>query len=194
MCTVAISSVPKGSSPRGLGDVDAVYRLMGVTYDYFLDRFGRDGIDGKGSPMKATVRYCAPFGCPWRNAEWKWAEQQAIFGKGWAKADDIVAHEFTHGVLDAEAPLFYHYQSGAINESFADVFGELIDLSYSGGKDTSSTRGRSARTPPSAPSATCAIRRASDIPTACAAPSGTSAPPMTAASTATAASATRRPT
>lgn len=130
----------EGQSPTGVNEVDAAYRLMGVTYDFFNDRFGRDGIDGEGGRMKATVRYCSFSGCPWRNAEWKWAQQQAIFGKGWAKADDIVAHEYTHGVLDAEAPLFYHYQSGAINESYADVFGELIDLSYSGGKDSKSAR------------------------------------------------------
>jgi hypothetical protein len=123
-----------------IGDVDAAYRLMGVTYDYFYELFGRDGVDGEGSSMKATVRYCPSYGCPWRNAEWKWHGQQAIFGKGWAKADDIVAHEYTHGVLDAEAPLFYHYQSGAINESYADIFGELIDIANRGRGDTSWTR------------------------------------------------------
>jgi Zn-dependent metalloprotease len=122
------------------GDVDAAYRHMGVVYDYFKSRFGRDGIDDKGSRMKATVRYCPSYGCPWRNAEWRWGPQQATFGKGWAKADDIVAHELVHGILDHEAPLFYHYQSGAINESLADVFGELIDLSYSGGNDTAAAR------------------------------------------------------
>jgi len=127
----------EGQSSTGVSDVDAVYRLMGVTYGFFHDRFGRDGIDGKGSRMKATVRYCPSYGCPWRNAEWRWGPQQATFGRGWAVADDIVAHEYTHGVLDAEAPLFYHYQSGAINESIADVFGELIDLAYAGGNDSS---------------------------------------------------------
>ena len=130
----------EGQAPVGIRDVDAVYRLMGVTYDYFWDRFGRDGIDGKGSRMKATVRYCPAGRCPWNNAEWRWGPQQATFGRGWAVADDIVAHEYTHGVLDHEAPLFYHYQSGAINEAYADVFGELIDLSYSGGKDTKSSK------------------------------------------------------
>ncbi len=130
----------EGQKPTGIADVDAAYRLMGVTFDFFHDRFGRDGIDGDGSAMKATVRYCPSGGCPWRNAEWRWGLQQATFGRGWAQADDIVAHEYTHGVLDAEAPLFYQYQSGAINESYADVFGELIDLAYPGGKDTSWTR------------------------------------------------------
>ncbi len=130
----------EGQPATGISDVDAVYRLMGVTDAYFRSRFGRDGIDGKGGRMKATVRYCPSYGCPWRNAEWRWGPQQATFGSGWAKADDIVAHEYTHGVLDAEAPLYYHYQSGAINESYADVFGELIDLAYTGGNDAPRTR------------------------------------------------------
>ncbi len=130
-----------GHAP-GSADVDAAYRLMGVVDDYFATRFGRAGIDGQGGRMRATVRYCGSAGCPWRNAEWKWAEQQAIFGSGWARADDIVAHEFVHGILDAEAPLFYHYQSGAINEALADIFGELIDLSYAGGTDTAATAWR----------------------------------------------------
>ena len=132
----------EGEATSGIGDVDAVYRLMGVVDDYLAMRFGRSGIDGQGGRMKATVRYCGSLGCPWRNAEWKWAEQQAIFGSGWARADDIVAHEFFHGVLDHEAPLFYHYQSGAINESLADIFGELIDLSDPAGTDTPATAWR----------------------------------------------------
>ena len=130
----------EGQPATGVSDVDAVYRLMGVTDAYFRSRFGRDGIDGRGSQMKATVRYCPSYGCPWRNAEWRWGPEQATFGSGWAKADDIVAHEFTHGVLDAETPLYYHYQSGAINESYADVFGELIDLSHPGGNDAARVR------------------------------------------------------
>ena len=130
----------EGEGLSGVGDVDAVYRLMGVVRDYYADRFGRDGINGQGSRYKATVRYCPSSGCPWRNAEWHWSVQQAVFGSGWARADDIVAHEFTHGMLDSESPFFYQYQSGAINESFADIFGELIDLSYPSGTDTASTR------------------------------------------------------
>ena len=46
-----------------------------------------------------------------------------------AAGSDLVDAAAGPGGLDAEAPLYYHYQSGAINESYADVFGELIDLS-----------------------------------------------------------------
>ena len=54
--------------------------------------------------------------------------------------DDLVGHEFTHGVLDHEARLFYDYQSGALNESFADIFGEGFDLLNSWGDDRASVR------------------------------------------------------
>ena len=132
----------EGQPSSGVADVDAAYRLMGVYDDFLASRFGRDGLDGRGDRLKATVRYCASYGCPWRNAQWKWDSQQAIFGTGWSQADDIVAHELTHGLLDHEVPLFYQYQSGAINESLADVFGELVDLSNVSGGDTAASAWR----------------------------------------------------
>ncbi len=36
---------------------------------------------------------------------------------------DILAHEFTHGVTHYEANLDYESESGALNESFSDIFG-----------------------------------------------------------------------
>ena len=40
---------------------------------------------------------------------------------------DIVGHEFTHGVVGATAGLEYKDESGALNESFADIFGEIVE-------------------------------------------------------------------
>lgn len=39
---------------------------------------------------------------------------------------DIIGHELTHGVVQLTANLEYEYQSGALNESIADVFGSMI--------------------------------------------------------------------
>ena len=61
--------------------------------------------------------------CPYQNAFWD--GQQMVYGAGFAAADDVVGHELTHGVTDFSAHLFYYYQSGAINESLSDVFGEF---------------------------------------------------------------------
>ena len=126
----------EGQPATGKEQVDSVYRSMGATYDFYMSRFGRDSLDGAGEPMVATVHFCEPFACPLHNSFWEWGPQQTGFGLGWASADDIVAHEFTHGVQDHEDRLFYHYQSGAINESFADIFGEFVDLSDGIGNDS----------------------------------------------------------
>jgi len=40
---------------------------------------------------------------------------------------DIVAHELTHAVTQHEANLQYIWQSGALNESFSDIFAAMID-------------------------------------------------------------------
>lgn len=44
-----------------------------------------------------------------------------------AKALDVAGHEMSHGVIQATANLDYESESGALNESFADIFGRLID-------------------------------------------------------------------
>jgi len=139
-CTSGRVTRDEGDRPSGRQQVDALYRLMGQLYDFWRNRFGRDGIDGDGQAFVATVRYCLPTWCPMQNAFWEWGPQQAAFGDGWADVDDLVGHEFTHGVLDHEARLFYDYQSGAMNESFADIFGEGFDLLNDSGDDRSTVR------------------------------------------------------
>ncbi len=88
--------------------------------------------------LKSTVRYCEPFKpCPYQNAFWD--GRQMTYGEGFA-ADDVVAHELAHGVTEHESNLLYWYQSGAINESLSDVFGELMDLENGRGTDTAAAR------------------------------------------------------
>ena len=63
-----------------------------------------------------------------------------VYGDGFASADDVVGHELSHGVTDFSSSLFYYQQSGAINESMSDVFGEYIDLVNGAGTDTPAVR------------------------------------------------------
>lgn len=42
---------------------------------------------------------------------------------------DIMGHEFTHGVDEYEGELLYEKESGALDESFADIFGEWVESS-----------------------------------------------------------------
>lgn len=115
----------EGQAATGVDEVDRAYDYAGDTYDFYFRAFGRDAFDGLGSMMQVTVNSNA-IACP--NAVW--TGSQTVFCAG-LTLDDIVAHEFTHGVIDHTANLMYLNQSGQLNESYADVFGELIDL-YNG--------------------------------------------------------------
>jgi hypothetical protein len=114
----------EGQPATGNPDVDSAYNLAGVTYDYYVNTFGRDSYNGAGAPLVATVNYDDGVTCP--NAFWNGA--QMVYCNGFAAADDVVAHELTHGVTQFEANLFSYVQSGALNESFSDIFGETVDL------------------------------------------------------------------
>lgn len=125
----------ESQGPTGVADVDAAHDHSGRTYDFFQSRFGRDSLDGEGVPIVSAVGFCEGS-CPYANAYWN--GEQATYGPGFA-TDDVVAHELTHAVTEFSAGLFYWYQSGAINESISDVFGELVDLAH-GADDTPANR------------------------------------------------------
>ena len=76
-----------------------------------------------------------------------WNGEQMVYGDGddYPLADDVVAHEMTHAVTENESNLFYYYQSGAINESFSDLWGEFVDLSTPDSFDGIITGGNSVR-------------------------------------------------
>ncbi|MGE3686242.1 MAG: M4 family metallopeptidase, partial [Acidimicrobiia bacterium] len=110
----------------GVADVKDAFDLSQATYDYYFTQLGRDSLDGAGLGLVSTVRFCPSISqCPYANAFWNGA--QMVYGTGYASADDVVAHELTHGVTDYESELMYYAESGAINESLSDVFGELLD-------------------------------------------------------------------
>lgn len=120
-------------------DVRLAFKYAGDTYDFFMSRFGRDSLDGAGMQLKSTVDFC-PSGdeCPYENAFWD--GQQMVYGDGFATADDVVGHELAHGFTEFSSGLFYYSQSGAINESMSDVFGELIDQANGSGDDSAGVR------------------------------------------------------
>ncbi len=116
--------------PHAESEVNDAYDYSGDTYDFYMNNHGRDSLDGAGMGLVSTVRYCESGSpCPFPNAFWTGAPRnQMVYGDGYAAADDVVGHELTHGVTDFESNLFYYYQSGAISESFSDMWGEFVDL------------------------------------------------------------------
>jgi bacillolysin len=128
----------EGDPPTGDTDTDNAYTFAGITYDYYFTNHGRDSYDGAGAVINSTVHYCDPGTCPnYQSAFWNGTRM--VYGNGYP-ADDVVGHELTHAVTAYSANLFYYSQSGALNESFSDIFGETIDLTDAVGNDSSGVR------------------------------------------------------
>ncbi len=114
-------------------EAGAAHQYAGDTYDFFWNRHSRDSIDNQGASLISSVDFCFDsFNCPFRNAFW--IGDQMVYGSGMV-TDDIAGHEITHGFTERTSNLFYYYQSGAINESLSDMWGEFIDLTNSGGNE-----------------------------------------------------------
>jgi Zn-dependent metalloprotease len=132
----------EGGPATGVADADNAYDLLGNVYGFYDGRFGRDGIDGQGGTLNAVVRYCTEEptdACPHQNAFWSTDTNTMVFGDGFV-TDDVTAHELAHGVTAHTSNLVYAGESGAINESMSDVFGELVDLTNPFGNDAAEVR------------------------------------------------------
>ena len=61
--------------------------------------------------------------CP--NANWNGVTTNYCNG---VTSDDVVAHEWGHAYTEYTSGLIYQWQSGALNESYSDIWGETLDL------------------------------------------------------------------
>lgn len=104
----------------------------GEAYLYFEQVHQRNSINGNGGNIISLINVADENGNDMDNAFWNGAAM--FYGNGkqafeapLAKALDVAGHEMSHGVIQATANLTYENQSGALNESFADIFGAMMD-------------------------------------------------------------------
>lgn len=121
-------------SPWEPGAVSAHANAQEVV-DFLRDVLERDGLDNQGGEVTSSVN------CVFQNfnggQEWRNAARfrgQMIYGqrmvggelRSYAASLDVVAHELLHGLTENTARLEYRFQSGALNESFSDIFGVIV--------------------------------------------------------------------
>jgi len=107
--------------------VNEAYEGAGATYDLFWEIYQRNSLDGNGMRLDSTVHYQQSYD----NAFWD--GRQMVYGDGdgelfnrFTAALDVIGHELAHGVTQYTSNLNYSGQSGALNESYSDVFGSLV--------------------------------------------------------------------
>ncbi|WP_394835242.1 M4 family metallopeptidase [Pendulispora rubella] len=129
---------PVARTETGAASSDAVvnnnFARLGSTYDTYKALFNRDSINGSGSKLISSVHYSSRY----NNAFWNGT--QMVYGDGdgntfsnLANSLDVTAHELTHGVTSNTSNLTYSGQSGGLNESLSDIFGQVVEW-YAAGK------------------------------------------------------------
>jgi len=140
--------------------VDAHY-AMERFFDYLFATHGRSGIDGAGGPftvlgadgVTSVVASMVHYGVNYTNAFWDTSKKFASFGDGNGTSFsplvtlDIVGHELMHGVTQFTANLIYQNESGALNESWSDVFGAMLERHVRGESGDTWLLGEQAYTP-----------------------------------------------
>jgi bacillolysin len=102
-----------------------------ICYNYYVNTHKRNSLNGEGGNIVSVINIADEDGKGMDNAFWN--GEFMGYGNGrdgfkpLAGSLDVAGHEMTHGVIENTARLEYRNQSGALNESFADIFGIMID-------------------------------------------------------------------
>lgn len=117
------------TTDRASAGVDAHFGAE-MTWDYYLNVHGRNGIYDDGVGSLSRVHY----GTAYNNAFWSDSCQCMTYGDGDGvvfsplTSLDVAGHEMTHGVTSATAGLIYDGESGGLNESMSDIFGTMVEF------------------------------------------------------------------
>ena len=119
-----VASERNPTDPPNVADPQPIHHLYdfsGQVYDFFASAFGRASYDGADAVMNTV--YLVNENCP--NAYWDGSTTNYCPD---FDLDDVVAHEWGHAYTQYTHGLIYAYQSGALNESYSDIWGETVDL------------------------------------------------------------------
>ncbi|MFJ6387156.1 M4 family metallopeptidase [Streptomyces sp. NPDC091972] len=125
------------TSDRATAAVDAQYGTD-VTWDYYKNVHGRNGIGGDGKGSYNRVHY----GSNYNNAFWDDSCFCMTYGDGDGTqmgplvSLDVAGHEMSHGVTSKTAALTYSGESGGLNEATSDIFGTLVEFYAGNSSDT----------------------------------------------------------
>ena len=117
--------------PSGPWDRAAISAVENVnkTFEYLYSTHSTQGT-GSSNPQ-VTVQVGDDSECYRENASF--GNNAMTIGVGgpstthWARSLDVIAHELGHGVTQSSSNLVYENEPGALNESFSDIIGVMVD-------------------------------------------------------------------
>ncbi len=130
----AVLARSEAGDESGDNSVNRLYDGLGITREFLLEVFQRNSLDDRGGRLDGYVH----VGVEYNNATFDGSVMRFGDGDGTMFTDftrslEVIAHELGHGVTQHTGQdLEYQGQSGALNESFSDVFGSLVKQRVNG--------------------------------------------------------------
>ncbi|MEV7842676.1 MULTISPECIES: M4 family metallopeptidase [Streptomyces] len=126
------NGTPQNAETAG---ADAHYGAA-LTWDYYKNVHGRNGIRGDGVGAYSRVHY----GNNYVNAFWQDSCFCMTYGDGDGNVKpltsiDVAAHEMTHGLTSVTAKLVYSGESGGLNEATSDIFAAAVEFHANNAQD-----------------------------------------------------------
>lgn len=113
--------------------VDAQYG-QSVTWDYYKNVFGRNGIADDGRGAYSRVHWGGGLFAGRYNATWSDSCFCMTYTSGQSNDTkalvslDVAGHEMTHGVTSNTAGLIYAGEAGGLNEGTSDIMGTMVEF------------------------------------------------------------------
>lgn len=112
-------------------------------YDFYAS-YGLDSVDGMGVPILVGTQMPDDNAC-YCGIKSGWAYFGASDLNVYSEGMDVVGHEYTHGYTSNSLTMhIYSGNTGAINEAFSDIMGNIIEMSCGMTDDTSWAIGENA--------------------------------------------------
>ena len=106
--------------------VNDAFNGAGDTFNLFWRNYDRNSLDGDGMTIVSTVHFRRNYNNAfWNGEQMAYGDGDGSLFKAFTGDRTVIGHELSHGVVQFSGGLIYSDESGALNESFADVFGAL---------------------------------------------------------------------
>lgn len=100
----------------------------GDVFKLYSEVYGRDSLDDRGLILKSSVHVRRNFNNAfWDGQQMAYGDGDGVIFKPLTASLSVIGHELSHGIVQFSGGLTYQDQSGALNESFSDVFGVLTE-------------------------------------------------------------------
>ena len=146
---------PSGPNPLYLPgevsvDVDTLWDKLNDVHQFYQTHFGRNGASNQGGTGNGYYNPIRTYGATYADYAPTWYCPNALMSQGSLQfckgmiVDDVVAHEYAHAVemwcfwdwvSGLAVGMTYQGESGALDESHADVMGEMFELAKTGSTD-----------------------------------------------------------